>query len=147
MIDLKFLLAMPFIVWTISQTLKVCYRLFIRGERFSKEHVLWIYMYGDGVPSTHSALLVSMLVVVWKTQGVGLLLYVALTVSLVLVYNLLESRKKQMILESYFNKSGIPALQEIPTDGRLMDMSGHNFLEIGAGVIVGAVLGMLFTGL
>lgn len=144
MTGLKYFAA-PFIVWAVSQTLKVFYRILIRKEEFSKKHIAWIYVYGDGAPSTHSALLAAGLTIIWMAQGVGLLFYLFLTVSLILGYNLFEDRKKQTILEAYFRKSGDPALRQIPADGILMDISGHGFWEIIAGMVVGGALGVLIA--
>lgn len=139
--NLKYTIA-PLVTWVISQTLKVFYRTFIRKEKFSWRHTGWIYMYGDGAPSTHSAMLSSVLVVIGAEQGIGPLFYFAFTASLIIIYGLLEDRKKEVILEGYLEKSNDPAMRDIVKDGRMFDMSGHGFFEIIVGVVLGVLLGL-----
>lgn len=73
----KYLIA-PFGVWAVCQTLKALYRTFIRGERVSFEHIVWMYEYGSGGPSTHAALLTSGLWIVGSNYGIGPFFYFCL---------------------------------------------------------------------
>lgn len=130
-------------VWVISQTLKFLYRTFIRKEPFSLAHTAWIYIYGDGVPSTHSALLAYALWMVRSELGLGPEFYFALTASCILIYNLMEDRKKQTVLESHLRRSADPALREVVTEGKILDMSGHTLKEIIPGLILGLFLGII----
>lgn len=139
---LKYLLA-PLGVWVVSQTLKVLYRTFIRREPFSFRHAIWIYEYGSGAPSTHSALITSGLWIVGSNYGIGPLFYFCLAVAMILVYNLADDRKKEMLLEAHLRKSTDPALRSIVTEGELLDTSGHTVKELIPGLILGIILGMV----
>lgn len=140
--EIKYIL-FPFIIWAISQTLKVFYRLFIRGEKYSFKHICWIYQYGDGAPSTHSAILVSVLYILAMQKGVGIIFSFALSMAIITMYNLVEKRKQHLILESYLAKGSDPVLRSIVEEGRMRDISGHSYQEIAVGIITGIILGYL----
>ena len=133
----------PLIVWIISQTLKVGYRLFIRKEKYSLKHILWIYQYGDGAPSTHSAIIVSVLYILGNQRGLDIIFCFALSMVFVVMYNLVEKRKRHLILESYLIRSSDPVLRAVVEEGRMRDISGHSYFEIAVGVVVGIILGYL----
>lgn len=133
----------PFVVWTISQTLKVGYRLFVRKEKYSPKHILWIYQYGDGAPSTHSAVMVSVLYILGIQRGIDIIFCFALSMTFVVMYNLVEKRKRHLILESYLLKSSDPFLRALPEEGKMRDISGHSYFEIAVGVVTGIILGYL----
>ena len=139
---IKYLVA-PFVVWTVSQTLKVLYRILVHREKLSLKHVLWIYEYGSGPPSTHSALLTSGLWIVGVNYGIGPIFYFCLAVVMILVYNLADDRKKALLLEAHLRKSTDPALRSFVKEGEFLDTSGHTVKELIPGLILGVLLGML----
>ena len=134
---------LPIIVWVVSQTLKLIIRLTFRKEKCSWEHVRWIYEFGDGAPSTHSAIVISSLYVLAYQRGVDAVFGFAFTASLIFMYSLVEGRKRQEILESFLGKSIDPAIRGIVEDKKMFDISGHNYFEVVMGILTGIVMGYL----
>ena len=132
----------PFVVWLVSQTIKFFIRLGQRGVPGGLRDAWWTYLWAGGMPSTHTAILVSALVVVWYKSGPSPISLFCLAITMLRLYDLLGERKKFELLNSYFKKTSAPGLQNIVTDGFVLDLSGHTFAEVFWGAMLGLGLGL-----
>lgn len=110
------------------------------GDRFT-----WTFLWVGSFPSAHTAVLTSALYVVGLTQGIGAVFGFCLFVTIIIIYGLLEDHKRQIMYESYFDRSGDPALQKISTDKILLDFSGHHIFDIAFAVIEAITLTYIIT--
>ncbi len=137
---------MPYIILTIivlfvSQTLKYIFRYFFNKK--DSKNVLWVYLWATGAPSTHSAVLVSNLVLLWHDIGTSPIFMFSCIVSGIFMYNLVADREKEKVEEMFFSK-GDKAEKAIVISGKVLDISGHSFFDIVCGILTGLVIGYLF---
>lgn len=137
---LKFI-ALPIIVWFVSQTIKFAVRSF--SEKNAPHDLLWVYRWAGGMPSTHTAILISISYIIGRIDNWGPLFGLSFVVTILFVYNLVVERKKQSLVESYFVQSSERGLNVLFKDGRILDISGHEISEIIGGAILGLIMGAL----
>jgi acid phosphatase family membrane protein YuiD len=93
------------------------------------KNIFWVFVWATGAPSIHSAILVSNLTLLHRDIGFSSVFMFSLIVSLILMYNLVADREREIIRGE---------------TGRVLDISGHSFFDILTGVIFGLVIGVLF---
>lgn len=133
----------PFIVWTISQTIKFLVRLLRSGVPSHLKGFFWTYVWASGPPSTHTAILTSSLVLVWNQFGLSPLLTFCIAVTILWMYDMANEHKKQSVFSTYLANSGTPSLVHSVEEGYLLDLSGHTVLDLALGALLGLVLGLL----
>jgi acid phosphatase family membrane protein YuiD len=112
-------------------------------RKFVGNRVFWSYMWLGHFPSVHSSALASILYLIWWQQGVSILFAFAAVISVIIIYGLLEDKKRQILYEQYFLSSGNESLAKISKDGILRDFSGHTFFDIVSGVIIGLLVSIV----
>lgn len=117
--------------------------LFLEKKSLALEDAVWVYAWASGTPSTHAALLSSVLYSIYLYEGFGPLFGFGFTVSLLLLYDLRTERKKQTLLEEYFVKSENGSLKQAVGDGRLLDISGHTSFDVAIGIFFGVLASFL----
>ena len=129
----------PIITWFIAQTLKVII------ARFRGQHSLATYMAPGGIPSVHSSVVASLAMVValtagWKSPAFAItIVIVGLTLFDAIVVRPLDGLQSEMInkiQKQFFLKTDIKNLKEIV---------GHRPSEIIIGLVLGIILGLIFT--
>ncbi len=135
---MKFIL-IPLFVYFLNQVIKYFYVLH-RKRKIVGNRLFWTFIWVGQFPSAHSAVLASALTLVYMENGMNALFGYCVFVALILIYGLLEDKKKQMILENYYISSENPAFLQAVKDEILIDFAGHTFLEVIAGITVGIVL-------
>lgn len=131
-------------IWVVSQTLKFLVRI-LRGEKITFDNTLWVYQWAAGAPSTHAALLTSAVYLVGIYDSFGTLFGFSLVVAILFLYNLLAERRREQVLEGYLLASKDVSLQQAVRDGKLLDISGHNFFDIAAGIALGLLAAFVFS--
>jgi acid phosphatase family membrane protein YuiD len=129
----------PMLTWFIAQSLKVIIAR-VRGQ-----HSLATYMAPGGVPSVHSSVVASLVVVVgltagWNSPALAISVVIAgLTLFDALVTRPLDGLQSEMI--NKFQKKLFSAEHY----EKLKEIVGHRPSEIIFGLILGIILGLVFT--
>lgn len=111
----------------VSQTIKFLIKYF--SDTKDSKNVLWVFIWATGAPSTHSTILVSNLVLLYKDLGASPVFMFSCVVSIIFMYNLIADRKHELIRGS---------------NPQILDISGHAFFDIVCGILLGLVIGILF---
>lgn len=135
---MKFFL-IPFIVLIISQGIKLCV-YFFKEKEISFDKIIWEGFWAGKFPSTHAAVVSSSLYLLYMNIKDIAVISFAFFISLVLFYGLIEDKKRQELLEYYFSKSNDEALKTMVKEMRLNDFSGHTFIQLFAGIILGVLI-------
>ncbi|MEK7066951.1 MAG: divergent PAP2 family protein [Patescibacteria group bacterium] len=126
----------------ISQSVKLLIYL-SRGEHISRKMLSWVYVWTGEFPSTHSAVIAGAIYTIGRDDGLGLLFGFSVVIGLLLVYGLLEDKKRHEIFEEYLNESEDKAMQKIILDKKLLQFNGHTFADVIAGLMLGLVVAIL----
>lgn len=99
-----------------------------------------------GMPSSHTAIVVSITTMVGRSQGINSVIFaVSLIFSLVVMYDACGVRrqagKQARILNDIVNTPGLTTVQ---VREKLVEALGHTPLQVIVGAIVGFTAGMLF---
>jgi acid phosphatase family membrane protein YuiD len=130
----------PLIAWAIAQASKVIWDSVLR-HRFSVRRLAT----AGGMPSSHSALVVSLTTIIGRLQGVQTPLFaLALILSAVVMYDATGVRRaagqQAMILNRLIDDLFI-AHQGLQQE-RLRELLGHTPIEVIAGALLGVVIGL-----
>ena len=79
----------------------------------------------------------------WQRRWVGIIFGFSVVIGLLLVYGLLEDKKRHEIFEEYLNESEDKAMQKIILDKKLLQFNGHTFADVIAGLMLGLVVAIL----
>lgn len=134
-------LIVPFVTWFFVQTFKVLWEL-ATTKKFNFKRIIG----AGGMPSSHTAIVVSITTMVGRSQGVDSVIFaVSLIFSLVVMYDACGVRrqagKQARILNDIINTPGLTTVQ---VREKLVEALGHTPLQVIVGAIVGFVAGMLF---
>lgn len=116
------------ITWFIGQFLKFFFRYFSKTK--DSKNLFWVFLWSTGAPSSHSAVLVSSLVLLQRDVGYTPLFMFACIVSLFFIYNLVADRKREIIRGS---------------NQKVLDISGHTLFDIITGILLGLILGLIYV--
>jgi uncharacterized protein len=130
----------PLIAWAIAQASKVIWDS-VLTHRFSVRRLAT----AGGMPSSHSALVVSLTTIIGRLQGVQTPLFaLALILSAVVMYDATGVRRaagqQAMILNRLIDDLFI-AHQGLQQE-RLRELLGHTPIEVIAGALLGVVIGL-----
>lgn len=134
-------LIVPFVTWFCVQTFKVLWEL-ATTKKFNFKRIIG----AGGMPSSHTAIVVSITTMVGRSQGINSVIFaVSLIFSLVVMYDACGVRrqagKQARILNDIVNTPGLSTVQVIE---KLVEALGHTPLQVIIGAIVGFTAGMLF---
>ena len=134
-------LIVPFVTWFCVQTFKVLWEL-ATTKKFNFKRIIG----AGGMPSSHTALVVSITTMVGRSQGINSVIFaVSLIFSLVVMYDACGVRrqagKQARILNDIVNTPGLSTVQ---VREKLVEALGHTPLQVIVGAIVGFTAGMLF---
>lgn len=136
------LLIISIVIILVSQSIKFILHLF-RGERISRKLLSWVYIWTGEFPSTHSAIIAGMIYVINREDGFGLLFGFSVIVGAVLIYSLLEDKKRHKLFEEYLSESKDEAMLKIISDKKLLQFNGHELADVVAGLILGLLVAIL----
>lgn len=134
-------LIVPFVTWFCVQTFKVLWEL-ATTKKFNFKRIIG----AGGMPSSHTAIVVSITTMVGRSQGINSVIFaVSLIFSLVVMYDACGVRrqagKQARILNDIVNTPGLSTVQ---VREKLVEVLGHTPLQVIIGAIVGFTAGMLF---
>lgn len=134
-------LIVPFVTWFCVQTFKVLWEL-ATTKKFNFKRIIG----AGGMPSSHTAIVVSITTMVGRSQGINSVIFaVSLIFSLVVMYDACGVRrqagKQARILNDIVNTPGLITVQ---VREKLVEALGHTPLQVIVGAIVGFTAGMLF---
>lgn len=134
-------LIVPFVTWFCVQTFKVLWEL-ATTKKFNFKRIID----AGGMPSSHTAIVVSITTMVGRSQGINSVIFaVSLIFSLVVMYDACGVRrqagKQARILNDIVNTPGLTTVQ---VREKLVEALGHTPLQVIVGAIVGFTAGMLF---
>ena len=140
---MKFILT-PLLSVALCQFIKfIIY--FWQGGRLSRNTLLWEGFWVAKFPSSHGAFVASSLYLLWMNGGLNAVFGFAFVVSLILIYSILEDKKRQELVETYMIKSKDDELKKLVTDRKLYDFNGHTLFEMLSGIVVGLIVSIVLN--
>ena len=136
----KFIIV-PIITWFCIQSFKVIYEL-IETKKFNFKRILG----AGGMPSSHTAVAISLTFLVGKEYGFNSAMFAAcLIFSFVIMYDAAGVRRAAGKQAAVLNKiAETPGLSKIEVQERLVEALGHTPFEVIVGAIIGVIVGLIF---
>ena len=131
----------PFLLWFGIQAFKVIYDL-VTTHKFNFKRILG----AGGMPSSHSAVVVSLATLIGKNQGVDSPLFaVALILAFVVMYDAAGVRRAAGKQAKLLNKIvQTPGLTNVEVTEKLQEVLGHTPIQVFVGALIGFIVGMIF---
>ena len=130
----------PILLWFIIQAFKVICDL-VKNKKFNFKRILG----AGGMPSSHSAVVVSLATLIGKYEGVDSSIFaLSLTVALVVMYDACGIRRAAGKQARILNKIiETPGLTRMEISERLIEALGHTPLQVFVGAFIGLVVGII----
>ena len=133
-------LIVPFLVWFSIQIFKFVWD-WIRTKKIDFKRLLG----AGGMPSSHSAIVITLTTMIGKSVGVASQLFaVSLVFSLVVMYDAAgvrrETGKQARLLNEIVNT---PGLTGVEVREKLVEAVGHTPVQVFVGAFIGVVIGLL----
>lgn len=131
----------PFILWFLIQTYKVIHDL-ITTHKFNFKRI----MGAGGMPSSHSAVVVSLATIVGKNEGLGSPIFaVSLILAFVVMYDAAGVRRAAGKQAKMLNKIlDTPGLTGMEVSEKLVEVLGHTPMQVVVGALIGLIAGIIF---
>lgn len=131
----------PILVWFAIQVFKVLYDL-VKERRFNFKRLIG----AGGMPSSHSAIVMSITTLIGKYEGVDSSLFgVSLMFSLIVMYDAAGVRRAAGKQARLLNKIvETPGLTGIEVQERLVEVLGHTPIQVFVGATIGIIVGLIF---
>ena len=135
----KYIIA-PLVTWFFIQTFKVIYDL-VTTKKFNFKRILG----AGGMPSSHSAVVMTLAVMVGKEQGFNSSMFaMALIFAFVVMYDAAGIRRAAGKQARLLNKIvDTPGLSGVEVQERLVEVLGHTPIQVIVGALVGIMVGVL----
>lgn len=127
----------------VSQTIKYFLKLY-SIKHFSLGHLKQTYLFSSGLPSTHTAILTASFLYFYHRLGsTNPMVFIFFVFALLWLYEIYMQRKRYTALIDLLDSLKIRELkhQEVLL---FKDLSGHDFVDIAVGLIVGGGMYALF---
>jgi len=133
-------LYVPFILWFAVQTFKVIYEL-VKTKKFNFKRI----MGAGGMPSSHSAVVVSLATLVGKYQGVDTPIFAVATIfAFIVMYDAAGVRRAAGKQAKLLNKIiETPGLSYLEVQEKLVEVLGHSPMQVIVGATLGLVVGLI----
>ena len=134
-------LYLPFLVWFCIQTFKVIYDL-VTTKKFNFKRIIG----AGGMPSSHSAIVMAITIMVGKEAGFDNWPFaMSLVFSSVVMYDAAGVRRAAGKQATLLNKIiETPGLTGMQVQERLVEVLGHTPLQVLVGAIIGIIVGSIF---
>ena len=131
----------PMILWFGIQLFKLIYDLYTT-KKFNFKRILG----AGGMPSSHSAVVVSLATLVGKNMGVDSAIFaISLIYACVVMYDACGVRRAAGKQEKLLNEIvNTPGLSSIEVKGKLQEALGHTPLQVFVGALIGLIAGLIF---
>ena len=132
---------LPFLTWFAIQTFKVLYDL-VKTKKFNFKRI----MGAGGMPSSHTAVVVSLTTLIGKNSGVDSSEFaLSLIFSFVVMYDAAGVRRAAGKQAKLLNKiTQTPGLTGLEVQEKLVEVLGHTPIQVFVGAIIGIIVGLIF---
>ncbi len=133
-------LYVPLLLWFCIQVFKVICDL-VKTKKFNFKRI----MGAGGMPSSHTAVVTSLAMLVGKSEGFDSAMFaVALVFAMVVMYDAAGVRRAAGKQAHLLNKIiETPGLTGVEVQERLVEVLGHTPLQVIIGAIIGITVGLL----
>lgn len=133
-------LYVPLLLWFCIQVFKVICDL-VKTKKFNFKRI----MGAGGMPSSHTAVVTSLSMLVGKSEGFDSAMFaVALVFAMVVMYDAAGVRRAAGKQAHLLNKIiETPGLTGVEVQERLVEVLGHTPLQVIVGAIIGITVGLL----
>ena len=134
-------LVVPILVWIAIQSFKVMYDLAVT-KKFNFKRI----MGAGGMPSSHSAVVVSLATLIGREHGLGSSIF-ALSVifAFVVMYDAAGVRRAAGKQAKLLNRLiETPGLSGVQVSEKLVEVLGHTPFQVFVGAIIGIIVGCIF---
>ena len=133
-------LYIPMILWFSIQLYKVIYDL-VTTKKFNFKRI----MGAGGMPSSHSAVVVSLATLIGKYQGVGSPIFaLAFMFAFIVMYDACGIRRAAGKQAKVLNKLiSTPHLTNVEISEKLVELLGHTPVQVLVGALIGLIAGIL----
>ena len=133
-------LYVPLLLWFCIQVFKVICDL-VKTKKFNFKRI----MGAGGMPSSHTAVVTSLAMLVGKSEGFDSAMFaVALVFAMVVMYDAAGVRRAAGKQAHLLNKIiETPGLKGVEVQERLVEVLGHTPLQVIVGAIIGITVGLL----
>lgn len=130
----------PFLLWFFIQLFKVIYDL-VTTKKFNFKRILG----AGGMPSSHSAIVISLATLVGKYQGVDTPIFaVSLILAAVVMYDACGIRRAAGKQAALLNKIiATPGLTGLQVSEKLVEVLGHTPFQVLVGALIGVIAGLI----
>ena len=131
----------PIMIWVGIQTFKVIWDLIVE-HKFNFKRILG----AGGMPSSHSAVVVSLTTMIAKAEGLTSPLFgVSLIFSFVVMYDAAGVRRAAGKQAELLNKIvETPGLTSVQMSEKLVEVLGHTPTQVFVGAAIGIIVGLIF---
>lgn len=131
----------PILVWLCIQSFKVIWDL-VETKKFNFKRILG----AGGMPSSHSAVVMSLAVMIGKAEGFASPIFaLSLIFAIVVMYDAAGIRRAAGKQAKLLNKIiNTPGLSSIQVQERLVEVLGHTPVQVLVGAIIGIIVGIIF---
>lgn len=138
-IEYKYIVV-PFFVWFFIQLFKLITEI-IKTKKFNFKKI----MQAGGMPSSHTAVVVSLTTMVGKSEGITSPIFgVSLIFAFIVMYDATGVRraagKQAKILNKIVNT---PGLTGVEVSEKLVEVLGHTPIQVFVGALIGVIVGLL----
>lgn len=130
----------PILLWFLIQLFKLIYDL-VTTKKFNFKRILG----AGGMPSSHSAVVVSLATLIGKYEGVNTAIFaVSLVFAAVVMYDACGVRRAAGRQAALLNKIiETPGLTGVQVRERLVEALGHTPVQVFVGALIGLVVGLI----
>jgi acid phosphatase family membrane protein YuiD len=130
----------PILLWFCVQTFKVLHDLVIQ-KKFNFKRI----MGAGGMPSSHTAIVVSLATLIGKYEGVDTAIFaLSLIFSFVVMYDAAGIRRAAGKQAKLLNKIvETPGLSSVQVQEKLVEVLGHTPIQVIVGAIIGVIVGII----
>ena len=134
-------LIVPFATWFFIQLFKLIYDL-VTTKKFNFKRILG----AGGMPSSHSAVVVSLATMIGKEFGVNSAIFgLSIIFAFVVMYDAAGVRRAAGKQAKLLNKIvQTPGLSNVQVSEKLQEVLGHTPTQVFVGAFIGGVVGFIF---
>lgn len=129
----------PFFIWFFIQLFKVFYDL-VTTKKFNFKRILG----AGGMPSSHSAIVVSLATMIGKYEGVDTPIFaLSLIMAFVVMYDACGVRRAAGKQAKLLNRIiETPGLTNVQVQEKLVEVLGHTPIQVFVGAFLGIIVGL-----
>ena len=131
----------PILVWFFIQSFKVIWDL-VATKKFNFKRILG----AGGMPSSHSAVVTSLTVLIGKSEGLDSPIFaLSFIFAMVVMYDAAGVRRAAGKQAHLLNKIiETPGLTNVEVQERLVEVLGHTPVQVFVGATIGIIVGLIF---